>query len=475
MFRRLHKLIILSIHLFIVILLTACGKGSAEGKIIVTIGESHAKNSDLVSYDTWRYSTKSELALIDPENPSEKPLILTSGFYSACSPSISYDGTAFLFAAKKGQNDLWQIWEMDLTNLNAKQITSSGENSIDPAYLPGERILFTQQIEKDSVKSGYALFTCNLDGSGLSRITFNPNSYFASTVLKDGRIVTISRQVFPEKSTPSIMVLRPDGTKCELFYGENNGAELTGRVAEMSDGSIYFTEADKIIKGKTNLVSILYRRPLHSKTISPSAETLSFNSVSEYKDSKLLVTARSGSEKFSLYEYDRVKMALDNEVFSSGEGDILDAVEVKAIIRPRKLPSEVDMGVKTGLLLCQNINLSGLQSPESAINLKDADHIEIVGVDSSLGVIKVQKDGSVYLKIAADTPFRIKTMDKDQKVIGGPGSWLYLRPNERRGCVGCHEDQEIAPANRYSLAVGKKPVSVPVHYSGIREKEVDLE
>jgi hypothetical protein len=70
----------------------------------------------------------------------------------------------------------------------------------------------------DSLKSGHALFTCNTDGSNLKRITFSPHSYFAASVLMDGRVITIGRQVFPQEGMPSVMVLRPDGTKSELFY-----------------------------------------------------------------------------------------------------------------------------------------------------------------------------------------------------------------------------------------------------------------
>jgi hypothetical protein len=52
---------------------------------------------------------------------------------------------------------------------------------------------------------------------------------------------------------------------------------------------------------------------------------------------------------------------------------------------------------------------------------------------------------------------------------------MWLRPNERRGCVGCHEDPELVPANRVPLAVKKNPVGVPVHAEKIKEKAVELE
>jgi hypothetical protein len=52
---------------------------------------------------------------------------------------------------------------------------------------------------------------------------------------------------------------------------------------------------------------------------------------------------------------------------------------------------------------------------------------------------------------------------------------MWIRPNERRGCVGCHEDHEQTPENRVPLAVKNLPVNVPVHIKKINEKKVSLE
>ncbi|NCP21581.1 MAG: hypothetical protein GW847_06245, partial [Zetaproteobacteria bacterium] len=92
----------------------------------------------------------------------------------------------------------------------------------------------------------------------------------------------------------------------------------------------------------------------------------------------------------------------------------------------------------------------------------NATKIEVLGIDKSLGIVSVEKDGSFYLKIIADTPFRIQTLDQNNRVVKGPGSWLYLRPSERRGCVGCHEDPEQVPENRQPLSANNNPVLIPV-------------
>ncbi len=125
------------------------------------------------------------------------------------------------------------------------------------------------------------------------------------------------------------------------------------------------------------------------------------------------------------------------------------------------------MSVKTGLLLCQDVNFTDIQSAENTNLVSKAVGIEVMGVDSSFGIVDVEKDGSFYLKILADTPFRIQSIDDSGNVVNGPGSWLYLRPNERRGCIGCHENNEQVPENRQPLSVKKDPIILPLNMKDI--------
>jgi hypothetical protein len=461
--------------LFSVILLTACGRRSMEGMLIITEASVSQGKPDYITGDQWRYIPQTRLVAIDPVQADKSSEILTSGFFSARSPEVSFDGGHLLFTAQKNQNDTWQIWEMDLANLKTRQVTTFTDNSTDPAYLPGDRIVFSRSSQNDSLKAGHILFSCNLDGSDLKRITFNPHSYFASSVLKDGRIISIGREVYPESGDPAIIVLRPDGTKAELFYQVTGGISIISRPWETDNGKLIFIESGNGT-GNGRLVAINYNRPLHSRIDLSESLPGSFFSAFPMKSGKLIVSYRANEfGHFALYQVDPERVSLGQPVYSSSATDVIEAVEVVAHERPRKLPSEVDMGVRTGLLLCQNINVTGMNPPSGRYSLPAADRIEIIGLDSSLGIVQVEKDGSFYLKVAADMPFRLKTMDGNGNTVNGPGSWYWLRPNERRGCVGCHEDHEMVPLNRYALAVGKQPVAVPVHVTGIKEKDIELE
>ena len=447
-----------------------------EGMIICTRVAGKLPDMNLLTGDSWRYLPQSQIVALDHSKPEEPFKVLTVGYYSARSPQISFDGKFMLFTAQQKQNETWQIWEMDLGNFKARMVTSSRENCTDPAYLPGGRMVFSKAEVNDPLKAGNSLYTCNPDGSDIRRITFNPHTYFAPVVLKDGRVLTISRQLYPRVGDPMFMILRPDGTKAELFYKGSEKSELLSGVCETTSGKIIFVENEKGDPQRGNLISINYNRPLHSRENLSTEIQGDFRSVFAQSSGKLLASYRkSESDRYALYEFDPENNLPGKAIYISSEYDILEAVDVAKHDRPRKLPSEVDMGVKTGQLLCQDITISA-KDPGGSNPLSDkASRIEVMGIDSTLGVVQVEEDGSFYLKILADKPFQIRKIDQNGKVLNDPCGWIWLRPNERRGCVGCHEDQEQVPANIIPKSVKKLPVIIPVHSNKVSEKKITLE
>ena len=140
---------------------------------------------------------------------------------------------------------------------------------------------------------------------------------------------------------------------------------------------------------------------------------------------------------------------------------IVEPVLVEAYTRPRHLPDEVNKAESTGQLFCQDINVTA-KPYDNLAEAVEASMIEVLGLDESMGIVPVEEDGSFYLNVLADTPFRIQTLDDKKQVVNGPSGWLWVRPFERRGCVGCHEDPELVPKNFVPLSVKKQPVSIPV-------------
>jgi len=59
-------------------------------------------------------------------------------------------------------------------------------------------------------------------------------------------------------------------------------------------------------------------------------------------------------------------------------------------------------------------------------------------------------------------PLRLETFDAEGNPIRAMRSWMWVMPNEKRGCIGCHEDRDLAPQNRHVLALRRPPRSVGV-------------
>ena len=448
----------------------SCSQPTMDGMMIITQSAELMKDAG-TSESSPGYAVNSQIIALDPQNLIETKL-LTKDFKSACAPVISYDGKTMLFAATEKEGDNWQIWEMVLSNLKCRQVLSMQGDCIDPAYLPSGRILFSRLAEINSEKKYYPIYTCMSDGSDIKQISYHPHNNFASSVLRDGRILTITSSVYPEKGNPMFLALRPDGTKAELFYKGNSGSSILSRGCETPDGKIVFIESENGNKADGKLVSVSYNRPLHTRINISGDLKGSFNSVLPLKSGKYLVSWRaSGNDRFGLYEFNPDIKELGNLVYQNAGYDVTDATMVVQSDLPKKLPSEVDMGVKTGLLLCQDINFTGMsKNTDSHISM-----IKLVGIDSTMGFVKVEEDGSFFLKIKADTPFQIHNIDDNGQVLNDSCDWIYLRPNERRGCVGCHEDQEMVPENRYCLSVSKDPVEIPSILKNVQEKKIELE
>ena len=450
--------------------LNSCSNHSFDGLVIFT--QVPVDNLDISEKSIDYKYEGAQIVAINPDKPEGSEIILTDDFYSACSPDISYDAKRLLFTAQKNKNDSWQIWEMNLEKGTSKKITDFDESCYGPVYLPANRLAFSKQMPEVGTGLVHALHTMNLDGTNISQITYQPHFDYISTVLKDGRLLMLTKQLFPESGEMMYMAMRPNGTKAELFYkGEKNNT-LNNQSYETTDGHIYFIEKENGNPNSGDLISIHQNRPLFSRVNYSSEISGSFYSVLPMQTGKMLVSYRaSDNGAIGLYRFSAKDKLLGEPIYNPQEYHIIEPVLVEAFTRPRNLPDDVNPEKSTGLLLCQNINVLAHKPGADFSNNVKATKIELLGIDKSLGTVSVEEDGSVYLKVVADTPVRIQTLDDNGNIINGPSAWMWIRPFERRGCVGCHEDPELVPSNVVSFAVKKSPVLIPVESSTNKRSE----
>ena len=426
----------------IALLAVSCTSNSFEGKIVAV------ELADLSSHEG------AKLIAIDPDKPGKTGRVLSKDFASASAPSLSHEGRYLYFQGKKNGGGPWQIWVLDLQKNSVKRVTDLPEDCFHPASLPDGTVIFSRTHPNNGGQEN-SLYRCKMNGSELTRITFNPGSVLHPGVLNEGRVLYLSQQQHAESGKPKIMIMRPDGTKSELYHTGYMGQQpLTGGV-ESEDGFIYFIEEGG------SLARVNHNRPLHTHENLSNDLTGGFAAVYPYQNSGLLVSYRpEESANFGLYEFDAETQETPVLLYE-GEKDVTDPVWIRALAeRPKILPSAVNMEKSTGLLMSQNINHSMLAVHSDLKGDSMANRIRVVGLDGVIGELEVEEDGSFYLVLDADIPVRIETLNKQGETVRGPSDWIYLRPNERRGCVGCHADNELAPDNTQPMAVKGAPVDL---------------
>lgn len=448
-----QKAIRVAVFAGLVSVMLSCGT-SHKGKIIAVELDGEPGNLD-----------GAQLVLLDPGKPDKESGILVSDFASAASPSLSHEGRYLYFQGKENQGDPWQIYVLDLKKGALSKVIDLPENCTHPASLPDGSVVFSREgsIKGQSVQN---LWKCMMDGCCLTQLTHTPARNTFSSVLWEGRILYSSKQLYPEVGDEQLMIMRPDGTKSELYTPGCCGLLPESGGLESPDGYIYFISSDG------QLSRVLHRRPLHTFENLSKELGGSFASVTPAADSSCVVSylPLDGST-YGLYRFDP-RMSETPAVLFHGDKHLVDPLIVDVLDpRPRILPSPVDPSKPTAILMIQDINHSGLPVHPEIEGDSLAKRIRISTLEGELGVVEAKDDGSVYVKLDADIPFNIETLNSQGEVLRGPSDWIYLRPNERRACTGCHVNPELAPRNYQPQAVKEDPVVLVSEEMDISQKE----
>ncbi len=401
-----------------------------------------------------------KIIAIDPEHPGKKVSLLSTDFESACAPALSHDGRHLYFQGKKNDREPWQIWVMDLEKKSTNRVTNLPENCTYPASLPDGTLVFSRSgsIKNRKISS---LFRCNRDGSGLVQISYGPGLNQYSTVMRDGRILFSGSQQYPDSKDPVLMVMRPDGTKGEIFYRGTSGSFPVSKGLESDQGFVYFIETNGREKESGSVIRVHQNRPLFTREDLSKDMNGTFSAVTPWKENSCLVSYQPASgENFALYT---LKIAPKSKpvLLYSGVGHITNPLHIISMEeRPKILPSAVNPNNPTGLIMSQDINHSMVPANPLLKGDTVAHRVAVYGLDGLIGETEVKADGSFYLKIDSDTPVRFTTLNDLGETVRGPSEWIWLRPNERRGCVGCHADPELAPENIQPQAVKHPPVEL---------------
>lgn len=438
----------------------ASSNGALSGMLIFTQVPVDAGPGDTTNGSAWWFPTRSRIVAVDPASAERDLLVLTEQFHSARAPAISPDGQRMVFSARRTAEAPWHIWEMTLRSRRVRPITTGSGIFTEPAYLADGRVVFSGIVggEAEAGRETVALYTAGRDDGPVTRITFHPGTDLAPQVMADGLVLFTSAPDSASQAGAKLMMVRSDGTGVQLFYGSRSGHAPAGRAWETSDGQVVFVESGREHRPGGKLVSVSKKRPLHSRIELSERMEGNFHSVYPLQSGPWLVSYRPpGGERFSLHEFDPVGRSLGRMIADDPGYHAVEPVVAAARPRAKTFVSVTDPGRATGEVYCLDANFSSVPpAPMSRAPL--ARLVRVRGPDGVLGEVPLAQDGSFYLELPADTPVRLETVDQSGGIVRGPSAWFWVRPNERRGCIGCHEDPELAPENRVPVAVTNPPV-----------------
>ncbi len=437
----------------------------------------------------------------------EQHVNLTPDFLSAKDPAISFDGEHILFAGKKDAASTWSIWRMDRDGSNKINLTPDLKHSVSPLYVgslfhlndevPTDRIVFVSGdhgwINEFGHGLAYSLYVCDLDGSHARRISYNLSADFDPEVLPNGRVVYSSWRRFGYREAPqgrfNLLAINNEGTDLMPFYGIHQPPRFKEMVRWSWKDKVYFIESDSMTwLGGGDLACVSLRRPMHLHEILDARSEGLFHTPAPMPGDQLFVSYREKREEavYGIYlwgetlqpvvekedwhcvdahflgEHPRVKgrSTVVNDAMTAGAYYCIDVYastipevgnlkpgSVKKVRVIEGLPRLKDLPrYKVPEALC----VSGPGSNQFSATLFSPSRI--------LGVVPVEEDGSFFIQLPAELPVSFQLLDKEGMALYTQRAWTWVMPRESRGCVGCHENFELAPPNRMMKAVEKPAV-----------------
>jgi hypothetical protein len=473
------------------------------------------------------YSDGGRIVLLKPR---ATPRVLTKGFHSAADPDVSFDGKRILFAGKKQASENWNIYEMEADGSGVRQITRDLGNCRSPIYQstlntlvadkPWYQITFVstaaRELNEFAPIPSTNLYSSKLDGTFVSRLTFNPSSSLDPFLNWDGRLIFAMWQRSRLERGPlgrvGLFELNQDGTDLMLLCGDQ-GRRVKQMPTVTAAGLVVFVEADEVgWDGAGSLAAVNLRRRLASyRQITRPGDGL-FHSPSPLPDGRILVSRRLAGEgsNHGIYRLDpstgRFELVFDDPKHHDIQVKILAPrpepdgrsssvfVATGDIDDPTSKQSFVPKNPR-GKLYCLNVYISDLDRSQwsapgtvkrvrvleglprrtgdagSGSFLPEGIAIGASGPGSThagipptlprrfLGEVPVEEDGSFNVEVPADIPIELQLLDEHGMALRSCG-WIWVKNNEPRGCIGCHEDQELTPENRMVDAVKKPSISL---------------
>ena len=429
----------------------------------------------------------------------------TDGWVADC--EVSWDGRRVLFSRRGEKDPWWHVWEIGATGGGLRQLTRGPYHDVQPAYLPGGRIVFsTSRIGTRDEYHGYpctGLAAMDSAGRHIRFIGLNLGRDNEPSILPDGRIAFSRLEVFYSrlKTELTVQAAFPDGTRNVTLYGPERRDFWRGvtrasgergwgesgprhRVLRCTQPQGY--GPDRILCASTGGLTLL-GPSRHRESLLPHSREFAVTSPFPLPDGRVLCAAspkkRTGPKRRLTDEVDLGLYVMDAE---TGEMDPLYNDPNFAEFEPRPLaprpcppvlPEDPPSAAYTGKLFCSSARIcQEARVTERAKLVRVIEGRPFVARHQThtnpgevwrnhtgtfarvLGTAPLAPDGSFYVEAPADRLLHFQVLDSDRRVVGNQLTWIYPRPGETKSCVGCHEHPHTTSRGGDPLASHGRPL-----------------
>jgi hypothetical protein len=448
---------------------------------------AHEKKGEDLCQDRWLGFEGARIAVLSTNGGVR---VLTTDFHSACDPDVSFDGEKLLFAGKKTADSTWRIWELSLTNGQTRPVSPENLEAHSPIYVstlftldspePWFTTVFVgreRTLNERGTLCGSSLYNVRLDGGEMRRLTFNPNHNLDPMQMWDGRVIyTAERNSLEAGSShhgAALHAIHIEGADMEMYGGEL-GAVTQHMPCGTASGLIVFIEpypgaddgAGALATVEQKRPHVTYRR-LAPELKSEQAPEHAWLYPAPFRDSIVLVSRRAASGgRCAIFTFDTAT-GQNHVVLEDATRSCLQARVLGPRPRPDGHSTVVNQQMKTGTFYGLNCYDAGSEFGSAlrtgaVQRVRFIEGIQRVGTRSGggempvprrlIGEAPVEQDGSFNVEVPADTPLLLQTVDERGIALATCG-WIWVKPKESRGCIGCHEDPERTPENEYVLAL----------------------
>ncbi len=374
------------------------------------------------------------------------PSPLAPGFDAACEPALDAAANRLYFAARRQAGGPWAVYELDLAAsaaTPARRLTPEDAGCRQPAPLPDGSVV---------AACGGDLYRVDPTGSADAapgRLSASAGRLDAPAVLPDGRVM--ARLAEPDGGS-LLLISLPDGTWATPWRDGEIPSLESFRPAPPS-GLLLATPSEGPLE-----VASLADPFVDPRAVGP-ARGWQLRDPAPLSGGGVVASARpaSGRSPFGLVRLSEDPGAQPVPLASVAGTHLLQPVPLESRSAPPVLPSIVKPTMTTGYLvlfdaartddpalrdLGQGLAPGLARGRFRAVRLFPWEE----GAASPRAVdLTPAEDGSLFLEVPADRPLGMALVGAGGELLPATGGPFWVRPNERRACLGCHVSNRYAP------------------------------